>query len=74
MRPTLCVLNGCHRFLQCVRTSTTIYPDTALIEEAARCISRFISSDNHNLKYLGINSLASIVQVSSRTPNRVDNV
>jgi hypothetical protein len=47
-----------------VRTVTTIYPDSSLIEDAAMHISRFIGSENHNLRYLGVNSLAAIVQVS----------
>jgi len=48
---------------ECVRTALAIYPDNALIEDAAKAISRFISSDNHNLKYLGITALSGIVQV-----------
>jgi len=41
-----------------------IYPDRTLMEAAASNISRFISSDNHNLKYLGITGLSKIVQVN----------
>mmetsp|Transcript_37052 Transcript_37052/g.72769 ORF Transcript_37052/g.72769 Transcript_37052/m.72769 type:complete len:1154 (+) Transcript_37052:39-3500(+) len=51
---------------ECVRTVIAIYPDASLIEDAALSISRFITSDNHNLKYLGINSLASIVQIDPK--------
>ncbi len=51
---------------ECVRTVTAIYPDNALIEDAALSISRFITSHNHNLKYLGVNSLAAIVQINPK--------
>ena len=47
---------------ECVQTVTKIYPNAKLLESAATAISRFISSDNQNLKYLGVTSLANIVQ------------
>ena len=50
----------------CVRTVTAIYPNIQLLETAANHISRFVASENHNLKYLGIKSLASIVQVDQK--------
>jgi AP-4 complex subunit epsilon-1 len=49
---------------QCVRTITGIYPSNSLLEVAAKNISRFISSENMNLKYLGVTGLAEIVQVN----------
>lgn len=47
---------------ECVRTITTIYPNTTLLDEAAKSISRFLASDNNNLKYLGITGLAQVVE------------
>ena len=48
----------------CVRTIAAIYPSIALLESAASHISRFVASENHNLKYLGIKALAQIVQAN----------
>lgn len=50
---------------ECVKCITKIYPDHSLLELAASNISRFVSSDNHNLKYVGVTGLAQIVQVNA---------
>ena len=55
---------------EAVRTITAIFPNIQLLETAASHISRFVSSDNHNLKYLGIKALAGIVQVTPPAPPR----
>ena len=45
-----------------VRTVTTIYPNPMLLDAAATSISRFVRSESHNLKYIGIKGLAAIVK------------
>lgn len=47
---------------ECITTITTIYPNNVLLDAAASAISRFIRSESHNLKYIGIKGLASIVK------------
>ena len=39
---------------EAVKTVTTIYPNPVLLDTTATAISRFIRSDSHNLKYIGI--------------------
>ncbi|GMH53819.1 hypothetical protein TrRE_jg1324, partial [Triparma retinervis] len=45
-----------------VKCVTTIYPNTQLLDGAANAISRFMESNNHNLKYLGVTGLSRIVK------------
>jgi AP-4 complex subunit epsilon-1 len=45
-----------------VKTITTIWPDATLLDAAASAISRFITSDSYNLKYLGVTGLAAVVR------------
>jgi len=47
---------------ECVRTITSLYPNPTLLDAAAESISRFLDSRSHNLKYLGVTGLASIVE------------
>lgn len=47
---------------ECVKCIVNIYPNTALLNQAADAISRFIDSRSHNLKYLGVTGLALIVE------------
>ncbi len=49
---------------QCLKTIITIYPYKSLIELAATTISRFLNTDNKNLKYVGITGLSLIVSVN----------
>lgn len=48
---------------QCMKTITMIYPNQQLTELASQMIARFLSSQSHNLKYIGITGLASIVKI-----------
>jgi AP-4 complex subunit epsilon-1 len=47
---------------EALRAVTTIYPNEVLLDAAATAISRFIRSDSHNLRYVGIQGLAAIVR------------
>jgi AP-4 complex subunit epsilon-1 len=47
---------------ECVRTVTSIYPNPVLLDAAAGAIARFVQSDSHNLKYIGVTGLAAIVR------------
>eukprot|EP01064_Diplonema_japonicum_P023688 TRINITY_DN3409_c0_g1_i3.p1 TRINITY_DN3409_c0_g1~~TRINITY_DN3409_c0_g1_i3.p1 ORF type:complete len:761 (+),score=251.07 TRINITY_DN3409_c0_g1_i3:90-2372(+) len=49
---------------ECVKTITCLVPAPELIESAADAISKFLSSPNPNLKYLGITSLSRIVLIN----------
>ncbi|KAJ1490707.1 adaptin N terminal region-domain-containing protein, partial [Baffinella frigidus] len=49
---------------ECVKTVTRIYPQPQLLAMAAENTSRFITSDNRNLRYIGVDALSAIVQVN----------
>lgn len=51
---------------QCLKTITYIAPNTALTQLASQTIARFLSSESHNLKYIGITGLASIVKIDPK--------
>lgn len=51
---------------QCVKTIAGIYPSQQLLEQAASSVSRFLKSENNNLKYLGINALTQIVSINQK--------
>lgn len=60
---TISITNQCIFLVyEVVQTVTTIYPNPLLLDAAATAISRFIRSDSHNLKYIGIKGLAAIVK------------
>jgi len=51
---------------QCLKTITYIYPSQSLIDAATNTIARFLSSESHNLKYIGITGLAAIVKIDAK--------
>ena len=51
---------------QCLKTITMIFPSQSLIDAATNTISRFLASESHNLKYIGITGLASIVKIDPK--------
>ncbi len=51
---------------QCLKTITMISPNPQLTSLASNTIARFLSSESHNLKYIGITGLASIVKIDPK--------
>ncbi|XP_047340759.1 AP-4 complex subunit epsilon-like isoform X2 [Impatiens glandulifera] len=44
--------------------AAAIYPNPKLLEAAAGAISKFLKSDSHNLRYLGIDALGRLIKTS----------
>jgi len=57
----VCTNIGYALVYQTLKTIAAIYPSQSLIDLATTTIARFLSSESHNLKYIGITGLASIV-------------
>ncbi|XP_031405669.1 AP-4 complex subunit epsilon [Punica granatum] len=49
---------------ECICCVSSIYPNTKLLEAAAEIISKFLKSDNHNLKYMGIDALGRLIKIN----------
>ncbi|KAK8480694.1 hypothetical protein V6N13_036132 [Hibiscus sabdariffa] len=49
---------------ECICCVSSIYPNTKLLDSAADAISRFLKSDSHNLKYMGIDALGRLIKIS----------
>ncbi|KAK2647778.1 hypothetical protein Ddye_015267 [Dipteronia dyeriana] len=49
---------------ECICCVSSIYPNPKLIESAADVIARFLKSDSHNLKYMGIDALGRLIKTS----------
>uniref|UniRef100_A0A2P2MR77 Clathrin/coatomer adaptor adaptin-like N-terminal domain-containing protein n=1 Tax=Rhizophora mucronata TaxID=61149 RepID=A0A2P2MR77_RHIMU len=46
---------------ECICCVSSIYPNLKLLEAAADIIARFLKSDSHNLKYMGIDALGRLI-------------
>ena len=53
---------SCAISADCVHTILCIYPNEDLLEEAACVIDRMVHSCDMNLKYLGLNCMADMIQ------------
>lgn len=51
---------------QCLKCVTIIYPTEQLVDAATNTIARFLSSESHNLKYIGITGLTYIVKIDPK--------
>ncbi|KAK1367694.1 AP-4 complex subunit epsilon [Heracleum sosnowskyi] len=49
---------------ECICCVASIFPNTKLLEAAADAISKFLKSDSHNLKYMGIDALGRLIKIS----------
>ncbi|KAL9263584.1 AP-4 complex subunit epsilon-like protein [Drosera capensis] len=49
---------------ECVCCASAIYPNKKLLESADHAISKFLKSDKHNLKYMGIDALGRLIKIS----------
>lgn len=49
---------------ECICCVSSIHPNPKLLEAAADVIARFLKSDSHNLKYMGIDALGRLIKLS----------
>ncbi|KAI4370805.1 hypothetical protein MLD38_019114 [Melastoma candidum] len=49
---------------ECICCVSCIYPNTKLLEAAAESIAKFLKSDSHNLKYMGIDALGRLIKIN----------
>ncbi|KAL9328372.1 hypothetical protein ACSQ67_003375 [Phaseolus vulgaris] len=49
---------------ECICCVASIYPNSKLLEAAADVIAKFLKSDSHNLKYMGIDALGRLIKLS----------
>lgn len=49
---------------ECICCISSIQPSPKLLETAADAIAKFLKSDSHNLKYMGIDALGRLIRIS----------
>lgn len=49
---------------ECICCISSIQPSPKLLETAAEAIAKFLKSDSHNLKYMGIDALGRLIRIS----------
>ncbi|XP_044467959.1 AP-4 complex subunit epsilon-like [Mangifera indica] len=49
---------------ECICCVSSVYPNPKLLESAADVVARFLKSDSHNLKYMGIDALGRLIKTS----------
>ncbi|XP_010909540.1 AP-4 complex subunit epsilon isoform X2 [Elaeis guineensis] len=49
---------------ECICCVSSIYPSPKLLETAVDATSRFLKSDSHNLKYMGIDALGRLIKIN----------
>ncbi|KAF5735135.1 AP-4 complex subunit epsilon [Tripterygium wilfordii] len=49
---------------ECICCVSSVHPNPELLKSAADVISRFLKSDSHNLKYMGIDALGRLIKIS----------
>ncbi|KAK7386856.1 hypothetical protein VNO78_27194 [Psophocarpus tetragonolobus] len=49
---------------ECICCIASIYPNAKLLEAAADVNAKFLKSDSHNLKYMGIDALGRLIKIS----------
>lgn len=49
---------------ECICCVSSIYPNPKLLDTAAEVTSRFLKSESHNLKYMGIDALSRLIKIN----------
>lgn len=49
---------------ECICCISSIYPNSKIMDAAAETTSKFLKSDSHNLKYMGIDALGRLIKIN----------